>query len=325
MKDKTHQERIDSLIKFVSQSNWSSKPITVKDNMVIVFSKMYDLEPTRVASIFNKYQKESYANGGGTGVSSQTGFAQGTNADLLMNQDYLAYKKGGSVKVGDKVMLPEIKMRDGKIQFEEVENGKVLSIENGIYDVLNPKTNRIHRVTLNQIKYANGGGLANVPESFPETDAMSYKTGGGVNNEEINLLLNGYFSAVLFAETDYDTEESLDANYSMSDFDKETVDSTKKMLTDFYSKNKKAIKDSGLDLDTIGMDIWYARAGHGAGFFDHNLDSDVEQKLTKGAKALGEYPTVETYDGKISIRGGRVFKANGGGLGKGFEYSIGGL
>ena len=26
MKDKTHQERIDSLIKFVSQSNWSSKP-----------------------------------------------------------------------------------------------------------------------------------------------------------------------------------------------------------------------------------------------------------------------------------------------------------
>tara|TARA_R110000868_G_scaffold181220_7_gene422078 strand:- start:5643 stop:6674 length:1032 start_codon:yes stop_codon:yes gene_type:complete len=55
-------------------------------------------------------------NGGGTGVSSQTGFAEGTNADLLMNKDYLAY--------------------------------------------------------------ANGGGLANVPESFPETDAMSYKKGG---------------------------------------------------------------------------------------------------------------------------------------------------
>jgi hypothetical protein len=89
-------------------------------------------------------------------------------------------KHGGSVKVGDKVMLPEIKMRDGKIQFEEVENGKVLSIENGIYDVLNPKTNRIHRVTLNQIKYSNGGGLANVPETFPETDAMSYKNGGSV-------------------------------------------------------------------------------------------------------------------------------------------------
>jgi hypothetical protein len=65
MKDRTQQERIDSLIEFVSQSNWSSNPITVKDNMVIVFSKMYDLEPTRVASIFNKYQKQTYADGGG--------------------------------------------------------------------------------------------------------------------------------------------------------------------------------------------------------------------------------------------------------------------
>jgi len=32
-------------------------------------------------------------------------------------------------------------------------------------------------------KLANGGGLADVPESFPETDAMSYKTGGGVGDE----------------------------------------------------------------------------------------------------------------------------------------------
>jgi hypothetical protein len=65
MQDRTQQERIDSLIEFVSQSKWSSKPVTVKDNAVIVFSKMYDLEPIRVASIFNKYQGESYADGGG--------------------------------------------------------------------------------------------------------------------------------------------------------------------------------------------------------------------------------------------------------------------
>ncbi len=67
MKDKTQQERIDALIEFVGQSNWSSKPITVKDNMVIVFSRMYDLEPDRVAAIFNKYQKPydtKYKDGG---------------------------------------------------------------------------------------------------------------------------------------------------------------------------------------------------------------------------------------------------------------------
>jgi hypothetical protein len=69
MKNRTQQERIDSLIEFVSQSKWSSKPITVKDNMVIVFSKMYDLEPIRVASIFNKYQKQTYADGGGVDLN----------------------------------------------------------------------------------------------------------------------------------------------------------------------------------------------------------------------------------------------------------------
>jgi hypothetical protein len=82
--------------------------------------------------------------------------------------DAMSYKNGGSVKVGDKVILPEIKMRDGKTQFEKVENGEVLSIENGIYDVLNPKTNRIHRVTLNQIKYKNGGS----------TKGFEYSIGG---------------------------------------------------------------------------------------------------------------------------------------------------
>ena len=70
-----------------------------------------------------------------------------------------SYSDGGSIKIGDKVMLPEIKMRDGKIQFEKVENGEVIEIENGIYSVLNPKTNRIHQVSINQIKFNNGGSL----------------------------------------------------------------------------------------------------------------------------------------------------------------------
>tara|TARA_R110000868_G_scaffold147305_2_gene368697 strand:- start:1294 stop:3186 length:1893 start_codon:yes stop_codon:yes gene_type:complete len=70
-----------------------------------------------------------------------------------------SYADGGGIKIGDKVMLPEIKMRDGKIQFEKVENGEVVEIENGIYSVLNPKTNRIHKVSLDQIKFNNGGSL----------------------------------------------------------------------------------------------------------------------------------------------------------------------
>ena len=142
---------------------------------------------------------------------------------------------------------------------------------------------------------------------------------GGATDDNILKLYKGYAEAVLFSENDSDTQESLDSNYSISDFDKETVKSSKDMLRKFYNENKDAIDESGLDLETIGNDVWYTRAGHGAGFFDHNLDEEVEDKLTKGAKKLGEYPSIETYNGKISIRGGRVFAdggymANGGGF-----------
>ena len=141
----------------------------------------------------------------------------------------------------------------------------------------------------------------------------SFKNGGGVDDEDnIEKLWIGYASAILFSENDSDTEEPLDSNYSISDFDEETVKSSKDLIRKFYFENKKAIEDSGMDLDTIGNDIWYTRAGHGAGFFDHNLDKDIEDELTKGAKALGELPTVETYDGKISVRGGKIFAKGGG-------------
>jgi len=139
-----------------------------------------------------------------------------------------------------------------------------------------------------------------------------YAKGGNIENE-VEKLWRGYASAILFAETDYETEEPLDYNYSISDFDEETEKESKELLRKFYTENKKAIEESGLDLETIGNDIWYTRAGHGAGFFDHSLDSDVEEALTKGAKALGEDPDVETYDGKISVRGGRVFQYKKGG------------
>ncbi len=90
-------------------------------------------------------------NRSATDISDSTHYMEGQGE---------SYADGGSIKIGDKVMLPEIKMRDGKIQFEKVENGEVIEIQDGIYSVLNPKTNRIHQVSLNQIKFNNGGGVA---------------------------------------------------------------------------------------------------------------------------------------------------------------------
>jgi len=248
---------------------------------------------------------------GGTADSADNGAnVGGTLGSSMM-------KRGGISDKKDKFIIDQISYVISLKSIAEKKNTIKNSLLPNIADYnLDEMTKKITKgnleYALQQKSISNVNKVLKTSINALKNDKM--KTGGGVNNEEINLLLNGYFSAVLFAETDLDTEESLDANYSMSDFDKETVESTKKMLSTFYSKNKKAIEDSGLDLITIGMDIWYTRAGHGAGFFDHSLDSDVEEKLTKGAKALGEYPTVETYDGKISIRGGRVFKGNGGGL-----------
>lgn len=129
--------------------------------------------------------------------------------------------------------------------------------------------------------------------------------------EVIDKLWQGYAEAILFTEIDLDTDEPLDSNYSISDFDSKTVKDSKEMLRKFYNDNKDAIIKSGLDLSIVGNDVWYTRSGQGAGFFDHSLEDDTEKKLIAGAKALGEYPSVETYDGKISVRGGRVFKKGG--------------
>ena len=145
---------------------------------------------------------------------------------------------------------------------------------------------------------------------FVNSDKMA-EGGMAKGGEVIDKLWQGYSEAILFTEIDLDTDEPLDSNYSISDFDSKTVKDSKEMLSKFYNDNKDAIIKSGLDLSIVGNDVWYTRSGQGAGFFDHSLEDDIEKKLIAGAKALGEYPSVETYDGKISVRGGRVFKKGG--------------
>ena len=72
--------------------------ITPRSQETLV-GKSYNFLPKNVKiKMEAKYANvENYGNGGGTGVSSETGYAEGTNASLLMNQDYLAYEKGGSL------------------------------------------------------------------------------------------------------------------------------------------------------------------------------------------------------------------------------------
>lgn len=135
-----------------------------------------------------------------------------------------------------------------------------------------------------------------------------YEKGGEVNDSDIKELSNGYKEAILF--TGYDEDEvELDANYSISDFDSKANEAIEKMAKQYIIDNKEAIEESGLDYGTIGRDIWYTQAGHGVGFFDEELDKDVEDKLTKGAKKFGDLShNVFAQDGKVYLEGMKFAK-----------------
>lgn len=128
--------------------------------------------------------------------------------------------------------------------------------------------------------------------------------GGEVDEEMLDQMVKGYMDAVLFTETD-DDQEPLDSNYSNEDFDPETVIKIRKMISQYIEENLDAIKSSNIHYDTIGKDIWFAQSGQGAGFFDHLMDRDVIDKLTKGAKKFVDLSAhVFAQDGKVYIEGG---------------------
>lgn len=100
------------------------------------------------------------------------------------------YAKGGKIEVGSIVNLPEIKMKDGRVQYERVVGGEVIGIEDGIYDVLNPKTNRLHRVTKEQIEQIDQakakhnrsrGSLRSNEDTYPKGTEFAK---GGKTSEE---------------------------------------------------------------------------------------------------------------------------------------------
>ena len=129
--------------------------------------------------IYNDFKKNKYNNGGGL-------------ADLPENpnNDAISYKRGGHVSKGE-LVWKKLSSSD-KINFlyknftpqitprsQEILVGKAFNFL--------PKNVKIKMESeyANVEEYANGGGLANVPESFPSNDAVSYKTGGKVGSEII--------------------------------------------------------------------------------------------------------------------------------------------
>lgn len=147
----------------------------------------------------------------------------------------------------------------------------------------------------------------------------SYKS--HLQPEELNQIFKGYIEAALWTEeeqlkNDYTSITDLSSDTDQEDnneteldklirltnnFKHKTIESFSKeniepdSLIQAYNDIKKflqlagnsimeAIKTNGLE--RLGHDIWLTRNHHGAGFFDHSYDSDIEKKLIDSAHAL---------------------------------------
>ena len=140
--------------------------------------------------IYNDFKKNKYNNGGGL-------------ADLPENpnNDAISYKRGGHVSKGE-LVWKKLSSSD-KINFlyknftpqitprsQEILVGKAFNFL--------PKNVKIKMESeyANVEEYANGGGLANTPKSFPSNDAISYKTGGKVDAKDYYEQLAVYVQGV---------------------------------------------------------------------------------------------------------------------------------
>lgn len=135
-----------------------------------------------------------------------------------------------------------------------------------------------------------------------------YAKGGEISEDRINEVLDNYMIAALWSSTDMDTDEPLDANYSVSDIAPNTKIQMYKDVKKFMEDNLDAIEESGSSDEQLGHDLWLSRNGHGAGFFDRGY-GDVGDKLQDAASDMKGADLEVGDDGLIHQMG--VFKKGG--------------
>ncbi len=124
---------------------------------------------------------------------------------------------------------------------------------------------------------------------------------------KLDEFTRAYLECMLWAETDNSDErggDPLDKNYTPEDINdaslKQAVADGKRFQQDNSMALAVANYDSTLCSDTemAGHDFWLTRNGHGAGFWDGDLDKDVGKVLTEACKGFGECSPY-VADGKV--------------------------
>ena len=117
--------------------------------------------------------------------------------------------------------------------------------------------------------------------------------------------IDAYIETMLWAETDMDTDEPLEANFGVDDISPEAMEHITKDCTDFYESFNSLWDDD----EGAGHDFWLTRNGHGAGFWDGDYEEegelegvaipDVGDFLTEKCKELRGVDVYIGDDGKI--------------------------
>ena len=203
-------------------------------------------------------------------------------------------------------------------------------------------------------QYANGGGLANTPESFPSNDAISYKTGGKVDSYYEKMVKNNWENIAYTWETGGkkvpNSISSVDAEEFLNDLDSNFCTLNEKEQANAISKFKNAFKSvkvtkmaNGGGLANVPESFPETDAmsyAEGGGVDELKWVKRGDMYFANGKNKYDIVKGLNSYtlnvNGKAKSKGGlNVMKSVAidlekgkmemGGLTKGFEYTIGGL
>jgi hypothetical protein len=119
-----------------------------------------------------------------------------------------------------------------------------------------------------------------------------------VRAPRLDSFTSAYFETALWSSTDESDDqggEPLDKNYSINDIAPETRAKMIADCADFQDQYADLLSAAeNIDSERAGHNFWLSRNGHGAGFFDDDLD-----ELQEAAKSYGSFDLYVGDDGQI--------------------------
>jgi len=129
-----------------------------------------------------------------------------------------------------------------------------------------------------------------------------------MNEPKLDDFTRGYITAALWSSMDNANDQggdSLDKNYSLADFAPATLAQFVADCAKFQADNAELLarveypRNDSTDLAHAGHDFWLTRNGHGAGFWDGDLEEELGRALTAAAHAFGECDLYPGDDGQL--------------------------